>query len=283
MDCSTPGLPVFHHLLKLKFMSIKLVMPSNYLICCCSLLLPPSFFPSIRSLFQWVGLFISGQSIGASVSASVLSVDIQGWFPLGLTGLISLQSKRLWRVFSSTSVGKHQFFGARPSPLPSSHICTWLLEKPSPLPSSHIYIALTIWTFVCKVISLLFNMLSRLVIAFLPRSKRLLMSWLQSPSTVILEPKKLNSVTLSIVSPSVCHEVMGPDAMIFGFWMLSCKPTFSLSSFPFIKRLFSFSSLSNIRMVSSAYLRLLIFLLAILIPACASSTQAFHMMYSAYS
>ena len=76
-------------------------------------------------------------------------------------------------------------------------------------------IALTRWTFVGKVMSLLYNMLSRLVIAFLPRSKHLLISWLQSPSAVILEPKKIKSVTVSIVSPSICHEVMGPDAMIF--------------------------------------------------------------------
>ena len=85
-----------------------------------------------------------------------------------------------------------------------------------------------------------------------------------------------------IDSPSICHEVMGPDAMIFVFWMLSFKPTFSLSSFTFIKRLFSSSLLSAIRVVSSTYLRLLIFLLAILIPACASSSLAFCMMYSAY-
>ena len=78
-------------------------------------------------------------------------------------------------------------------------------------------IALAIWTFVSKVMSLLFNTLSRLVIAFLPRSKHLLISWLQSPSTVILEPKKIKSVTVSIVSPSLCHEVMGPDAMILVF------------------------------------------------------------------
>ena len=76
-------------------------------------------------------------------------------------------------------------------------------------------ISLTIWTFVDYVISLLFNMLSRLVIVFLPRSKHLLISWLHSPSAVILEPKKIKSVTVSIVSPSICHEVMGPDAMIF--------------------------------------------------------------------
>ena len=104
--------------------------------------------------------------------------------------------------------------------------------------------------------SLLLNMLSRLVITLLPRNKRLLISWLQLPSAVILEPPKIKSDTVS-VSPSISHEVMGPDAMIFVFWMLSFKPTFSLSSFTFIKRLFSSSSLSAIRVVSSAYLRLL--------------------------
>ena len=128
--------------------------------------------------------------------------------------------------------------------------------------------SLTRWTFVGKVMSLLFNMLSRLVIAFLPRSKHLLISWLQSPSAEILEPKKIKSDT---VSPSISYEVMGPDAMIFVFWMLSFKPTFLCSSFNFIKRPFSSSSLSAIRVVSSAYLRLLIFLPAILISACASS------------
>ena len=108
-------------------------------------------------------------------------------------------------------------------------------------------IALIVQTFVSKVMSLLFNMLSRFVIAFLPRSKHLLISWLQSPGTVILEPKKIKSVTVSTSSPSVCHEVMGLDAMIFFFWMLSFKPAFSLSSFTLIKRLFSSSSLSAIR------------------------------------
>ena len=142
--------------------------------------------------------------------------------------------------------------------------------------------ALTRWTFVGKVMSLLFNMLSRLVIAFFPRSKCLLISWLQLPSAVILEPKKIKSVTVSTVSPYMCHEVMGPDAMILVFWVLNFKPTFSLPFFTFIKGLFS-SSLSAIRVVSSAYLRLLIFLPAILIPACASSSPASHMMYSAYT
>ena len=91
--------------------------------------------------------------------------------------------------------------------------------------------------------SLLFNMLSRLVITFLPRSKRLLISWLQSPSAVILEPRKIKSDTVSTFSPSTSHEVVGPDAVIFVFWLLSFKPTFSLSTFTFIKRLLSSSSL----------------------------------------
>src|SRR5574337_602485 len=117
-------------------------------------------------------------------------------------------------------------------------------------------IALTRRTFVGKVMSLLLDMLSRLVITFLPSSKRLLISWLQSPSAVILEPRKTKSDTVSTVFPSISHEMMGPDAMILVFLMLSFKPTFSLSSFTFIKRLFSSSSLSAIRVVSSAYLRL---------------------------
>ena len=153
---------------------------------------------------------------------------------------------------------------------------------------SHLYmtvgksITLTIWTSVGKVMSLVFNMLSRFVTAVLPRNKCLLISWLQSSSAVILEPRKIKFVTVSIVSPSIYHEVMRPDAMILVFWMLSFKPTFSLYSFTFIKRLFSSSSLSA-RVVLSAYLRLLIFLLAILILACASSSPEFLMMYTAYN
>ena len=122
-------------------------------------------------------------------------------------------------------------------------------------------IALTRWTFVGKVVFLLFNMLSRLVIAILPRSKCLSISWLHSPSAVIMEPKKIKFVTVSIVSPPICHKVMGLDAMILVFWMLCFKPTVSLSSFTFFKRLFSFSLLYAIKVVSSVYLELLIFLL----------------------
>ena len=158
---------------------------------------PPSF-PASGSFPASQLLVSGGQSTGASASASVLPVKIQGWFPLGLTGLISLQSRRLSKVFSSTTVQKHQFFGAQPSLSYHSH--TQLFGKT---------IALTRWTFVDKVMSLLFNMLSRLVITFIPRNKHLLISWLQSPSAVILEHThthtQINSVTVFIVSPSICH------------------------------------------------------------------------------
>ena len=117
-------------------------------------------------------------------------------------------------------------------------------------------IALTRQTFVGKVTSLLFNMLSRLVITFLPRSKRLLFHGCNHHLQWFWSPLKIKSDTVSTVSPSISHEVMGPDAMIFVLWMLSFKPAFSLSSFTFIKRHFSSSSLSAIRVVSSAYLRL---------------------------
>ena len=113
----------------LKLMSIESVMPSNHLILCRPLLLPPSIFSSIR-VFQISQLFTSGgQSIGVSASASILPMNIQSWFPLGLTGLISLLTKRLSRVFSNTTVQKHQFFGVQPSLWFNSQICTWLLEK----------------------------------------------------------------------------------------------------------------------------------------------------------
>ena len=132
-----------------------------------------------------------------------------------------------------------------------------------------------------KVMSLLFNMLPSFVIAFLPRSKHLLISWLQSPSVVILEPEKIKFVTVSIVSPSICHEVMALDAMIFVFECWALSQLFH-SPFIFIKRLFSSSSFSAMSVVSSAYQRLLIFLPAILIPACTSPSLTFCLMYSAY-
>ena len=116
-------------------------------------------------------------------------------------------------------------------------------------------IALTRWIFAGKVMSLLFNMLSRSVIAFLPRSKCLSISWLQSPSAVILEPPRIVCHCFHYF-PSICHEVIGRDTMILVFWMSSFKSDFKLSSSTFIKRLFSSSMLSAIQVGSSAYLRL---------------------------
>ena len=114
----------------LKLMSIESVMSSNHLILCHCLFLLPSIFPSIRVFSNELALASDGQSIGASTSASVLPMNIQDWFPFGLTGLISLLSKGLPRVFFSTAVGKHQFFGAQTSLWSNSHFHTWLLEKP---------------------------------------------------------------------------------------------------------------------------------------------------------
>ena len=199
-----------------------MVMLSNRLIHCHPLFLLSLIFPSIR-LFPVSWLFKScDQRIGAS--ATVLPMNIQGWFPLGLIGLISLPFNRLSWVFSSTTILEYQF---------STFFTVQLSRLYMPTGKT---IALTRQNFVGKAVSLLFNMLSRLVTAFLLRSKCLLNSWLQSPSTVILEPPKIKSLTVSIVSPSICHELMELDAMIFSFWMLSFKSAFSLSSFTFIKR-----------------------------------------------
>ena len=229
-------------------------------------------FPASGSFQMSQFLTSGGQSIGVSASASVLPMNIQDWFLLGWTGWISLLSKGLSSLL--------QHHSSKASILWRSAF--FIVQLSHPYMTTGKTKALARWTFVGKVNSLLFNMLSAaakllqswLVVTFLPRSKRLLISWMQSPSAVILEPSKIKSVTVSIVSPFICHEVMGPDAMILVFWMLSFKPTFSLFSFTFIKRLFSSSLLSVVSVVSSAYLRL-IFLPAILIPACASSSPHF--------
>ena len=149
-------------------------------------------FPASGS-FPMSQLFsLGGQNNGASASSSVLPINIQDWFPSGLTGLISLQSKGLSRVFFNTTGQKHQFLRAQPSLWSNTHIHTWLTGKTT---------ALTRQTFDGKVMSLLFNTLSRFVTAFLPRSKCLLISWLQSPSVGILESKKIKFFTVSIYSP----------------------------------------------------------------------------------
>ena len=255
----------------LKLTSIESVMPSSHLILCCPLLLLPPIPPSIR-VFSRVN---SSHEVAKVLEFQLQHHSFQRNLRADLlqNGLVgSLCSPRDSQESSPTP----QFKSINSLALSFLHSLT--------LTSIHDHwktLALTRQTFVGKVMSLLLNMLSRLVITFLPRSKRLLISWLQSPSAVILEPKKIKSDTVSTVSPSISHEGVEQDAMIFIFWMLSFKPTFSLSSFAFIKRHFSSSSLSAIRVVSSAYLKLLIFLPAILIPACASSSPAFLMMYSA--
>ena len=153
--------------------------------------------------------FTSGsQNIGASASASVFPMYIQDLFHLRLTGSISLQSKGLSNISPTPQFKKYQLFPAQ------------FFFFMFPLTSTHDYwknIDLTRWTFVAKVTSLLFNMLSRLVTVFLPRSMFLLISWPQSLNAVILEPNKIKSVPVFIVSPSIFHEVMGLDAMIFIF------------------------------------------------------------------
>ena len=141
MDCSTPGFPVLHNPRSLpKLMSIELVTPSNHLILCHPLLLLPLIFPSIRVFSSELVLAWGGQNIEASVPP----MNIQGWFPLELIGLISLQSKGLSGVFCSNIVQKHQFFGAQSSLWSNSHVHTWPLKK-----------CLTVWTFVSKIMSLL--------------------------------------------------------------------------------------------------------------------------------
>ena len=258
----------------LKLMSTESMMPSNHLILCRPLLLLPSVFPSIRVFsnesalhIRWPKYWSFSFSISSSNEYSGLISFRIDWFDL-------LAVQGTLKSLPQHHNSKHQFFRIQRSSWSNSHIRYMTTGK---------IIHLTIQIFVSKVMTMLFNMLYRFFIAFLPRSKHLLISWLQSLSTVILEPKKMKSVTASIFSPSLCHEVMGPDAMILVFQMLSFKLAFSLSSFTLIKTLFSSSSLSAIRVVSSACLRLLIFLLAVLIPACDSSSPAFFMMYSVYN
>ena len=160
-----------------KLMSIELVMPSSHLILCRPLLLLPPIFPSIRVFSNQSTLASAGQSIGVSASASVLPMNTQDWSPLGWTGWISLKFKGLSRVFSSNTLQKHQFF---------QRLAFFRVQHSHPYMTTGKTIALSRQTFVGKVMSLLFNILSRLVITFLPRSKHLLISRLQSPSVILL-------------------------------------------------------------------------------------------------
>ena len=230
-------------------------MPSNHLILCHPLLLLPSIFPSIRVFSDESALHIRWPKYWSFSFNSSPSNEYSGLISFRVDWLDLLA---VWGTLKSLL----QHHSSKASIL--QHSAFFKPQCSHPSMTTGKTIDLTRWTFVDKVMSLLFNMLSRLVITFLPRSKHLLISWLQSPSAVILELPKIKTTTVSTVSPSICHEVMGPDAMILVFWALSFKPTFSLYSFTFIKRLFSSFLLSAMSVVSSAYLRLLIFLPAIL-------------------
>ena len=179
----------------------------------CLQSLPASESFPMSQLFAW-----GGQSTEASALASVLPKK-------EIPGLISFRMDWLdLLAVRGTLKSLLQYHGSKASILRCSAF--FIVQFSHPYMTTGKTIALTRRTFVDKVMSLLFNMLSRLVITFLPRSKHLLISWLQSPSEVILEPPKIKSATVSTVSPSICHEVMGPDAMMLVFWMLSFKPTF---------------------------------------------------------
>ena len=199
-------------------MSVDSVMPANHFILWHPFLLPPSIFPSIRVFSTESALCIKWQNYwGFSFNISPSNEH---------PALISFRMDWLdLLAVQGTLKSLLQHHSAKASILWCSAF--FIVKLSHPYMTTRKMIALPRWTFVGKVMSLLFNMLSRLIITFLPKSKRLLISWRQSPSALILEPLKRKSVTVSIVSPSVCHEVMGPDAMILVFWMLSFKPTFS--------------------------------------------------------
>ena len=191
-----------------KLMSIGSVMPFNHLILCHPLLLLPSIFPNIRAFsnesalrIRWPKYWSFSFNINPSNEHPGLISFRMNW--LDLLAVQGTPKSILQHHDSKASILLHSAF--------------FIVQLSHPYMTTGKTIALTRWTFVDKVMSLLFYMLSRLVITFLPRRKRLLISWLQSSSVVILEPRKTKSATVSTVSPSICHEVMGQDAMILVF------------------------------------------------------------------
>ena len=219
IDCSTPGFPVLHRLPEFVPTHVHWINDANQLSPPLSpLLLLPSILPGIRVFssesalhIRWPKYWSFSFSISLSNEYSGLISFRIDWFDLlALQG--TLKSLLQHHSLKSSILRCSAFFMVQ-----LLHLYTTTGKA----------IDLTIRIFVGKVMPLLFNTLYRFFVVFLLRSKHLLISWLQSPSAVILEPRKVKSL---IVSPSICHEVMGPDAMILGFWMLSLKPAFSLSS-----------------------------------------------------
>ena len=209
VDCSTPGfLSITNSWSLLKLKSIESMMPSNHLIPCRPLLLLTLIPPSIRVfsnestlLMRWPKYWGFSFSIIPSKEIPGLISFRMDW--LDLLAVHGTLKSLLQHHSSKASILRHSAF--------------FTVQLSHPYMTTGKIIALTRWTLVGKVMSLLLNMLSRLVITFLPRSKRLLVSWLQSPSEVIWEPKNIKSDTVSTVSPSISHEVMGPVAMILVF------------------------------------------------------------------
>ena len=217
-------------------------MPSNHLILCHPLLFLLSIFPSIRVFsnesalrIRWPKYWSFSFNISPSNEHPGLISFRMDW--LDLLAVQGTLESLLQHHSSKASILRHSAF--------------FIVQLSHPCMTTGKTMALTRRTFAGKVTSLLFNMLSRLVITFLPKSKHLLISWLQSPSVVILKPRRIKSTTVSL---SICHEVMGLDSLIFVFWMLSFKPTFSLSFLPFLKRLFSSSSLDVVYWLNSGWL-----------------------------
>ena len=212
-------------------------MPSNHLIFCRPLLLLPSIFPSIRVFSNESALHLRWPKYWSFSFSISPSSEYSRLISFRIDGLDLLAVQRTLKSFLQHHSSKASILW---------HSAFFMVHL------SHLYMttgkttALTTWTFVSKMMSLLYNTLSGFVIAFLSMSKRLFILWLQSPSTVILEPNKIKSLTVSIVSPSIYHEVMGLVAMILVFWKLNFRPALSLFSFILIKR-FSSSLLPDIR------------------------------------
>ena len=242
MNCSTSGLPVPHHLPEFAQVHIHWIgeaiqpfhplMPSSP----SALKFPQhqEFSNELAVCIRWSKYWSFSFSISPSNEYSMLVSCNIDWFDLLVQGTLR---------------SLHQHHNSKASALWCSAFFTVQLSQPYTTTGKTM--TFIIQTFVSRVTSLLFNPLSRFVIAFLPRSKHL-MSWLQLPSTVTLEPKKRKYVTASTFSPSICHEVMGPESMILFYLIFSFKPDFSLCCFILIKSFFSSSLLSAIRAVSSA-------------------------------
>ena len=217
-------LPVLHHLLELAQTHVHSVDDAIQLSGPLLSPSPPAFYLSQhQSLFQWVD---SSHKVAKVLEFQLWHQSFQWIFRVDFLG------SHCYPRDSQESSPAPQF-----ESINSLELSSFMAQLSHPYMTTGKTIALTIQTLICKVISLRFNMLSRFVIACLPRSKNLLILWLQSLSTVNPELKKIKSVTVSIVSPSICHEVMGPDVMVFIFWMLSFKPAFSLFSLTLMKRL----------------------------------------------